>query len=84
MTIRKRMTTVICLIIIIIMCLIGAISNFSYKSVIANASTRETFVGTSGSPSGASLYNATNTYNVKNDIFTDTGVFLSLLGVYCF
>ncbi len=63
MTIRKRMTTTICLIIVIIMCLIGIISNFSYKSFIANASTIETFVGTSGSPSGEYLYNATNTYN---------------------
>lgn len=64
MTIRKRISTVICLLIVTIMCLIGIISNFSYKSFIANASTIESFVGTSGSPSGASLYNATNTYNV--------------------
>lgn len=35
------------------------------------------FSGTNISLTEQELYNATNTYNVKNDIFTDTGVFLS-------
>ena len=64
---RKRLSMTSCLVFVTIMCLLGAVFTVSFKSSIAKADTGGVFVGISGSPSGTSLYNATNTYNYNGD-----------------
>lgn len=64
---RKRLSMTSCLVFVTIMFLLGAVFTVSFKSSIAKADTGGVFVGISGSPSGTSLYNATNTYNYNGD-----------------
>lgn len=63
MIMRKRLSITICLVVTAIMCLLGVVSTFSFKSFIAKADTMGKFVGVSGSPNDNSLYSVTNTYD---------------------